>query len=509
MTDYELATAISTIISSYREGEISKRLDCTHVMKWVNQFEEADRSVILQETFHILTRQFYSRERIENILDGYLEKIRRQYDSFDKIVFVNSQKIGSSQKILYDIIESRLGSDFQRQSSDFIDASKIYLYVDDGFYTGRRAWTDLTALVEELPQDCRLQVFYLFAYSNSFDYRMNIIRSCAAAKGIDFSFECGQVFYNDRNHKAASIDFVWPNETARANREVEDYEKILLETGKANFLYYNCVAYQQEKGMFSSYAAENQVSSAFLKYGIKICNRIAKIKFRPLGFTTPPSFGFGSFAVTAYNISNTAPLVLWWGNLEDNDDSPIGCWYPLFPRRNNEELYTSVERVENAVSIVKCRPILKTVYGLAVEENQMDNERNRSEHGDNRIIDLMSLNLEELRERRRQSNLLNYLHSLDFQDLKIVQTVMYLGRDYNIPDYQEYSYDEYDEYEGECRRQMPRFPVSNPDLVLREWLQDFDEMKGWKTKEIEAEQIYQKKSRLPEYLQRAFDILGI
>lgn len=56
---------------------------------------------------------------------------------------------------------------------------------------------------------------------------------------------------------------------------------------------------------------------------------------------------------------------------------------------------------------------------------------------------------------------------------------------------------------------MPRFPVSNPDLVLREWLQDFDEMKGWKTKEIEAEQIYQKKSRLPEYLQRAFDILGI
>ena len=201
--------------------------------------------------------------------------------------------------------------------------------------------------------------------------------------------------------------------------------------------------------------------------------------------------------------------MLWWGNLEDNDDSPIGCWYPLFPRRNNEELYTSVERVENAVSIVKCCPILKTVYGLAVEEYQMDNERSRSEHGDNRIIDLMSLNLEELRERRRQSNLLNYLHSLDFQDLKIVQTVMYLGRDYNIPDYQEYSYDEYDEYEGECRRQIPRFPVSNPDLVLREWLQDFDEMKGWKTKEIEAEQIYQKNSMLPEYLQRAFDILGI
>lgn len=53
------------------------------------------------------------------------------------------------------------------------------------------------------------------------------------------------------------------------------------------------------------------------------------------------------------------------------------------------------------------------------------------------------------------------------------------------------------------------FPVPNPDFVLYEWLRDLEECKGWKSKRIEAEQVYQKKSSLHIYLERAFRILGI
>ena len=42
MTDYQLACAISTIIGSYRKGELSKPLDHNHVLKWVGQFDEED-----------------------------------------------------------------------------------------------------------------------------------------------------------------------------------------------------------------------------------------------------------------------------------------------------------------------------------------------------------------------------------------------------------------------------------------------------------------------------------
>lgn len=60
-----------------------------------------------------------------------------------------------------------------------------------------------------------------------------------------------------------------------------------------------------------------------------------------------------------------------------------------------------------------------------------------------------------------------------------------------------------------CQKYTISFPVPNPDFVLYEWLRDLEECKGWKSKRIEAEQVYQKKSSLHIYLERAFRILGI
>ena len=196
--------------------------------------------------------------------------------------------------------------------------------------------------------------------------------------------------------------------------------------------------------MFSSYDAEERVGYAFLKYGIKICNQLNKSTFRPLGLTTPPSFGFGSLVATDYNISNTAPLVMWWGSLEVNDAGPVGCWYPLFPRRDNKKLYSYVAAEESAVSIHNCTLILKTVYRLAVDEYQKDIERRREGICNHGIFDLMSLDLESLTEKRKQSDLLGYLLSLNFEHLKVVQTVMYIGRDYETMLQTECD-DEYDE----------------------------------------------------------------
>lgn len=505
-----MACEISKIICSYRKGELSKPLDHNHVLKWVGQFDEEDRSVILEETLHILTRQYYSRKAIEDSVDGILCKIREQVGSFEDIIFANPQEQGSSQKILYTIISEKLGAEFRGQCAEFTESSKIYVYIDDGLYTGRRARTDLTALIERLPPNSRLYVFYLFAYSNACSYRVDQITKLAINKKIDICFDWGRMFYNERSYKAKSIDFVWPTVLARKDEEVRVYEAKLKETKKANYLYYNSCAYQKEKGMFSSYDAEERVGYAFLKYGIKICNQLNKSTFRPLGLTTPPSFGFGSLVATDYNISNTAPLVMWWGSLEENENSPVGCWYPLLPRRDNKKLYRYVAEEESVVSIHNCTSILKTVYSLAVEECQRECERRRERTGEHRLFDLMSSNLKLYVEERKQSDLLNYLLSLNFEKLKVFQTVMYIGRDYDTTLQTEYD-EEYDgEYDEEdFSRNTISLPVPNPDLVLYEWLRDLGECKGWKSKRIEAEQVYQKKLSLHIYLNRAFRILGI
>lgn len=165
---------------------------------------------------------------------------------------------------------------------------------------------------------------------------------------------------------------------------------------------------------------------------------------------------------------------------------------------------------ESAVSIHSCTLILKTVYRLAVDEYQKDLEGRRERTCNHGIYDLMSLDLELLTEERKQSDLLSYLLSLNFENLKVVQTVMYIGRDYETMLQTECD-DEYDgEYDEEdFSRNTISFPVPNPDFVLYEWLRDLEECKGWKSKRIEAEQVYQKKLSLHIYLERAFRILGI
>ena len=149
-------------------------------------------------------------------------------------------------------------------------------------------------------------------------------------------------------------------------------------------------------------------------------------------------------------------------------------------------------------------------YINAVEEYKKEYERSREGTGKHRVVDLMSLDLKLFVEERKQSELLSYLLSLNFESLKVVQTVMYIGRDYETMIQTEFD-DEYDgEYDEEdFRRNTISLPVPNPDFVLYEWLRDLGECKGWQSKRIEAEQIYQKKLSLHTYLNRAFRILGI
>ena len=55
-----------------------------------------------------------------------------------------------------------------------------------------------------------------------------------------------------------------------------------------------------------------------------------------MGYNLTPSFGFGSFCATDLNISNTCPIVLWWGNVIEKGNE-LDCWYPLLPRRISDK----------------------------------------------------------------------------------------------------------------------------------------------------------------------------
>lgn len=123
--------------------------------------------------------------------------------------------------------------------------------------------------------------------------------------------------------------------------------------------------------------------------------------------------------------------------------------------------------------------VLKKVYNLAYER-RIEYKKNGTE---DITIGKNSRNILEAIRNPAEDKLIKYLNELDFETIKMIQTVMYLGRD------NEYS----DLSNGEQRY-----------LKLRE---DFDK-KGWKTKDIEISQIKQKVP-LDKYLKKGLSILGV
>ena len=85
MNDQSYIEGIATIIQNYRRTELTKPLDAAHVERWVGQFAPDERSIVLAETFHVLTRYYFKEERIHNFLERVLERITAEQPA-DNIV---------------------------------------------------------------------------------------------------------------------------------------------------------------------------------------------------------------------------------------------------------------------------------------------------------------------------------------------------------------------------------------------------------------------------------------
>lgn len=116
--------------------------------------------------------------------------------------------------------------------------------------------------------------------------------------------------------------------------EISAYvEKLEEIKGKKVYYCFRNAGYKYTAGIFSNLVNRDIVEEEFLKKGIAITQNIQEHKgLYPLGYNLTPSLGFGSFCATDLNISNTCPIVLWWGNVIEKGNE-LDCWYPLLPRR--------------------------------------------------------------------------------------------------------------------------------------------------------------------------------
>ncbi len=139
-------------------------------------------------------------------------------------------------------------------------------------------------------------------------------------------------------------------------------------------------------------------------------------------------------------------------------------------------------------------------------------QKESSPDSDTSVMDMSLIEDADYYEERRNSPLFRFLNELSDEQVKVVQTVMYIGRDHEVPapsdeEMEMYFVRKADDPYYELPK--PQLRVDNPDEYLSEMIALFGKSKGWKDKSIEINTIMEKLMKLSDYLSRGFKILGV
>lgn len=142
---------------------------------------------------------------------------------------------------------------------------------------------------------------------------------------------------------------------------------------------------------------------------------------------------------------------------------------------------------------------LRKLYNIAAIEGYQV-RRKQEESGSRSLSDI---SLEDIIRERKDSELLQYLQTLDDGTIRVVMAVMYIGRDYPLADGEQHVLAE----TGDDDEEMDEiYPIEDPNDEVEKYIDYIDNRD--KT-EIVVNQIFGKRMNLDLYLKRAFKILGI
>lgn len=331
MEHNQLCEAISQIILGYADNCYGNN-DAAHVNRWVEQFDECERQLVLEETLHVLQNQYITRDKFTELVSTVIDfdKIHggNPRDFWQNASLLQIQLNGNSQSELNDIFSNILQDKYQ-VGSIINNRSLNYFYIDDFIFSGNRLYSDLSDWFErESPRDCKLNIVTLGYYTSGQYSTECRLKELFADRNIALEFyryeEC--TLENRLRYRNSSERF-WPTENVLDDTTVQAY----VEEKRPNFTYREVTAHENK--VFSSDRRE-QYEKIMLKYGIKIVGfpRTNSAVVKPLGYDTYRTFGFGSAVFTFRNCPNNNPLAFWWGDPEAPEYHPFSKWYPLLQR---------------------------------------------------------------------------------------------------------------------------------------------------------------------------------
>lgn len=343
---------IVEIIGDYRIDDLGEeyntRIDSKHVEKWLNQFNEEDREFIADELLHLLPNSYLTKEQSLKILFNEFETLCRDFGYEDINIFFNETKFmdcqsqGKSQKVFLELIDVVLKEKYNRSISDCGTSNvKNWLYLDDVLASGGTFRTEILAEINKYGKDKFIEsgIRIIGSFIILHDWASNNVRFTIDKK-LETSLGNRLKYYrvaaienNPMIHKrfnpSPKFNHIYPLKSNDGEQVLEFVENnIPNDYDFRNEQYaFRDQEHPKEELFFSSPENRVRYENILLNKGFEVMKSIDNIEapgLRPLGMTNPSNktLGTGTHFFTWRNISNTCPVVFWWG---------ANNWYPLFP----------------------------------------------------------------------------------------------------------------------------------------------------------------------------------
>jgi hypothetical protein len=351
------------IIKDYRKND--KLMSHEHILKWIAQFGENDRSFILEQTIELMRKRYICEERgrqhVRSMINFLLKNanVSSAKEFINDAYFIDNQEEGKSQKFFLkffdEILKTEYGTSLEEQN---ISSPKHIIYLDDILCTGetviksfcdpKTGWLNLknesSGLSNReycLKNKIDIDLAYLAIHDKcTSKLEQRFYRQMGNKKVPQLNFIRDDDFEIENNleNRASKFNFLFPSSNIKDD-DIEKCRKQIqnkLRAGaekkgrKSNHeISYRDPSKPDLEVLFSEEKIRDKYESIILKKCIEIYNSSPSLKHeirpRPLGYGLyyDYSFGFGTIVFTWRNAPFNTPLIFWY---------PYYGWVPLFKR---------------------------------------------------------------------------------------------------------------------------------------------------------------------------------
>jgi hypothetical protein len=338
-----LLQELTRAVADFRGGMID-RISEQHVQRWLAQFDPDIHAILLKELAYVLRRTYFPRSRVQRLLEALADASLSSQEPparfWNRTALMDLYLPGHSQSALLTILRDLLHSRYGRDAGADRSAAGRFLYLDDFLMSGSRVIEDLGTWVgqEQAPSKATVHLVFLAVHTHGLARAEARILTLARQVGKELDLRWWHAERIEDHPARPDVADVLRPAAVPDDPRAEAYGQGLVDGPSPQRL--RIPGSLPATSVFRSEAGRSTLEQHLVMAGLWIRDQFEDPEhyMRPLGFQGLPSFGFGTLVASYRNCPNHCPLAIWFGDPSGRLAYPWDRWYPLLPRRLNQQL---------------------------------------------------------------------------------------------------------------------------------------------------------------------------